>query len=1255
MTRQTPRQALAENKSLLKWRPPLDRWRPWRSALAALLDQVKESETEEFHKTLVRDYLTVALRGEGDKTCPYFINVKNYAQGGGDLVVHGGKTAESPVAAILELKRPGDGVAETPKPDRLNSKALRQLVFYFLQERLQGGNLELKRLVISNLYEWFIFDAAQFERLFVERLEKRFLDFQSGRLTGRTTDYFYENIAQPAIAEVEDQLKFVYVDLRDYESIIREETDEQALTDLFKVFAPEYWLKLPSANDSNRLDEGFYSELLHLMGLTVVKSKGKKLIQRLGEKERLPGSLLENAISQIQSLDKLASLDDPLSYGDTEEEQLFGAALALVIVWVNRVLFLKLLEAQLLSYHREERDLYRFLNGDQIKDYGALQQLFFEVLAVPAAERSSAAQGKFPRVPYLNSSLFEMTDLERRTIVISNLQNEELPVVKGTVLLDDGGKPRTGSMSALAYLFAFLNAYDFGSGETGLLKQDQKRLINSSVLGRIFERINGYKDGSYFTPGFITMYMCRETIRRAVLQKFREVKGWDCADLTDLRNRIHNRIDDVTQEANEIVNSLKICDPAVGSGHFLVSALNEMIAIKSELIILMDRSGMLLKGYHIAVVDDELVILDEKGDFFEYHPGGRESQRVQEALFHEKQTVIEGCLFGVDINKNSVQICCLRLWIELLKNAYYRTDEQLETLPNIDINIKHGNSLISKFSIDSDLKSVLFTQKSQLYITDYKNAVHEYFDARSKKDKKRAKENIKKSKEVMKASLPKKNHPKKTTLDRLENELSKLENFQRPFSLGVKIELDTRAEKLEKEREKKITKLRNEIDKLRATIEEEKSSRLYDNALEWRFEFPEVLTDEGDFVGFDVVIGNPPYISNWDLSEKNRSLVLLLEKEYSPYLNGHWDLFSCFVVLAQKISTQKGLNSYILPTSFYKEKHSTELRKHLLKSVTIFELLDFQQACVFEDVARQTGIYIISSSMASENKIKIKMGIESHHHFVSQDFYLQLKNYAFKTKVSDSDISLYKKIKKDSTLLGELVCVNTGVVAHSKKESKLKFTKDDVIYKHYESGYKKYIVGLNLSPYTIEYKNDYIDYESKQDHFHRPKYPLLFESEKIIVRRISGANNRFIACYDDQGYYSNDNLMHLVKWNTEILNFQKPEHKWNISLNNSISIKYILSVLNSKICTYYFEKFLSTDTLQGTYSSIYPEDIRQIPIKNIDLNQQIRLINLVDQILDAKKADPKADTSALEAEIDRLVYELYGLTEEEIAIIENSQ
>lgn len=1224
-----PRKAL--NKAFLKIKPNRTHIESFKTNLIQILDSINEKESEEFHKNLVIDFLKKTYYDPS-----YSVNTK----GRNDLVIHNGKDAKTNVGVIIEAKSPVNKT-EMITVANLNGKALQELVLYYMRERITHKNTELKHLVVTNIHEWFVFDAQLFNKLFAENkpFTKQFIDFEEGRLSGKTTDYFYKEIAKPFIEVLQNNIEFAHFDIRKYDKPLRnaDKEDDKSLVALFKLLSPEHLLKLSFANDSNSLDKNFYSELLHIIGLTEVKEGGKKLIERHKQGKRNSGSLLENAIEQLDSLDKISRLQNPKQYGDTNEEHLFTVALELTITWVNRILFLKLLEAQLITYHKGDKS-YSFLNSHLIKDYDNLNSLFFQVLAKKPEDRNERVFTDFAKVPYLNSSLFEPTDLEHETLFISQLEdNNTLPLLPATVIKDNQGKKNTGTKKALDYFFSFLDAYDFASEGSEDIQEDNKTLINASVLGLIFEKINGYKDGSFFTPSFITMYMCKETIRRAVVQKFNETKNWDCNDFDSLYDKIEDR-----KEANEIINSLKICDPAVGSGHFLVSALNEIIAIKNDLRVLQDHNGNRLKEYHFEVVNDELIVTDEDAIPFSYNPKNKESQRIQETLFHEKQTIIENCLFGVDINPNSVKICRLRLWIELLKNAYYKPNtNELETLPNIDINIKCGNSLISRFGLDADLKKAL--KQSKWNIESYKLAVSTYRNAESKEQKREMERLIGDIKSNFRSEIGT-NDPKKLKLEKLKGEL---------FNYTQQVGLFERSKKEQTEWNKKVNVLGTDIKTLDTEIEEIKSNKIYENAFEWRFEFPDVLNDNGDFVGFDLIIGNPPYISNWDLSENNRNLVLFLEDKYKPYLNGHWDLFGCFVILGYNLLKEFGLNSYILPTSFYKEKHSTEIRKFFLDNIKIIQIIDFEQLIVFEDVARQTGIYITSKELPFENKILIKNTLDENGSFVNQKFYNELKNYAFKSNVNELDVKIYEKIISESTLLGELVCINTGVVAHSKKESNLKFTKDDVIHKEFKSGFKKYVIGSNLSSYTINFKDDYIDYESKQEHFHRSKYPLLFESEKIIIRRISGKNNSIIACYDNSKYYSNDNLMHLVLWNDEILKFQKPEKKWNIIINSGFSIKFITAILNSKITTYFFSKFLSTDTLQGSYSSIYPEDLRQIPIKeNKDIEKKIVII--VNEILTLKSQDPKADTLVLEQEIDAMVYELYGLSEEEIKIVEGS-
>ncbi|NTW33782.1 MAG: type II restriction endonuclease, partial [Bacteroidetes bacterium] len=577
INKENPRKSL--NKAFLKIKPQRDDIEKFKKNLVEVLDKIYENESEEYHKNLVSDFLKNTYYSPAN-----FINTK----GRNDLVIHNGKDAKTTVGVIVEAKKPSNK-AEMLSADNINAKALHELILYYLRERITLNNLEVKHLVATNIYEWYIFDAKLFEKIFAQNklLVKQFIDFEEGRLSGKDTSFFYKSIAEPFVKELETEITFTYFDIREYNSPLRnaDKSDDNKLISLFKLLSPQHLLKLSFLNDSNSLDKTFYSELLHIIGLEETKDGSKKLIGRKG-KNRYSGTFIENTIVQLDSLDKISRTVNPSQYGNTTDERLYNVSLELVITWINRILFLKLLEAQLITYHKGDKN-FQFLNTEKIKDFDELNTLFFQVLARKPEERSEDIKKLFFNVPYLNSSLFEPTEIEHQTIFINCLRTEaKIPILSNTVLKDHTGKKQSGELNALEYIFEFLNAYDFSSEGSEEIQEDNKTLINASVLGLIFEKINGYKDGSFFTPGFITMYICRETLRRAVLQKFKDEKSWDCADLTELHNKITDK-----KEANKIINSLKICDPAVGSGHFLVSALNEIIAVKSELNILHDSNG----------------------------------------------------------------------------------------------------------------------------------------------------------------------------------------------------------------------------------------------------------------------------------------------------------------------------------------------------------------------------------------------------------------------------------------------------------------------------------------------------------------------------------------------------------------------------------------------------------------------------------------------------------------------------------------
>ena len=1215
-----PRKAL--NKAFLKIKPNRTGIELFKQNLILLLDSIKDKESEEFHKNLISDFLKNTYYSPN-----HFINTK----GRNDLVIHIGKEAKSNVGVIIEAKSPSNK-AEMLSQKNINSKALQEMVLYYLRERISNKNLDVKHLVVTNLNEWFIFDEHLFEKQFAQNKSfvKQFENFEASK---KSTDVFYKEIAKPYIDTVLDKLEYTYFDLASYDKILRNEDklDDAKLIVLYKLLSPEHLLKLSFANDSNSLDKNFYNELLHLIGLTETKEGGKKLIERPKAGQRNAGSLLENVINQLDSLDKLSRLPNVKQYGDTHEERLFTVGLELCITWVNRILFLKLLEAQLISYHKGDKS-YAFLHKDLLHDYDNLNALFFMVLAKKPEERNDRVKTLFAKVPYLNSSLFEPTELEHQTLFISGLEDDiQLPIVSGTVLKDANGKKLTGTHKAIEYFFDFLDAYDFASEGSEEIQEDNKTLINASVLGLIFEKINGYKDGSFYTPSFITMYMCKETIRRAVVQKFNESKGWNCEDFDALYNKIED-----TKEANAIINSVKICDPAVGSGHFLVSALNEMIAIKHDLKVLVDREGKRLKEYQVDIVNDELIVTDEDGLPFTYNPKSKESQRLQETLFHEKQTIIENCLFGVDINPNSVKICRLRLWIELLKNAYYKTDvtssgvEMLETLPNIDINIKCGNSLIARFGLDADLKEAL--KKSNKSIADYKNAVKTYHNASSKEEKKAMEDFILSVKQNFSSEI-RLNDPLRTKLQKLSSEL--YHRFTGTFLFEPETPYGKSEKDLEKKRKAEKEKLEKEIDKIEKHFEEVKNNKIYENAFEWRFEFPEVLNDEGDFLGFDVVIGNPPYGVNF--SEIEKKYLTSFDVDVPDY-----EIYIYFTSLSQRILKVDGFLSYIFPNTFLSTKFGIKYRIKIFDETQVYQIVDLSSDNTFEDASVRTCVFSFKKN--NQNYKSEFYGVNNKQFYLKENFdksYLieQSENLLSLFYQNKEEIFILDKIKSFSYLKDYLE-VSQGFIPYRRSDLIKKYGEvegnkivDEKLWhskSKKDNNWKSEILGKNVNRFSYANNQSYVYYGRHVASYVNEKF---FNQKRILIREIT--SDKLICTYLEEEFINNPSLINLI------------------DEKDILDLKYCLGILNSSLIGWYHNK-VSPKANKGLFPKILINDVRNIPIVEIPKPDQQPFIDKVDQILSLKKDNPEADTAALEKEIDFMVYALYGLSEEEIKIVEES-
>jgi hypothetical protein len=943
-----------------------DAYERFRLSLENLYPKFGIGESEEDEKNFVADFLKETFFKERNA-------VRVGAKHSIDCQIHVNSDYNSPVGVIIENKFSKAKSGEMVKDGDLLHKAFYETILYYLRLR-EAKNNSLRRIVITDMETWFVFDALDYNRIFYRSsLLKKYRDYAAGRVSDDSTAAFY--------AECEEFVKQTNVTLRyacfNFKELAYTKKGEvkKNVTDLYYLLSPYYLLKEDNDDKTVKMNSAFYNELLYIMGLGEVEEKSTKYIRRLPRNKRQAGSLLENVISFIQShglTEKLIKF-----YGDRDEaDMVFSAALNLSITWINRLLFLKLLEGQLLYFHKGDNE-YKFFKtkgnfSDDNISYADIDDLFFYVLGVPEEKREKFfAAKRYSKIPYLNSSLFEPTEMEKDVMFIGNLnQNFPLPFYKNSVLKSDTqeGSP----LNALQYLLHFLDKFDFGSDDKS--RQHPDRLISASVLGYIFEKINGYQDGSFYTPQTVTQHMCDQSIEKAVIMRFREYERFArCKTITDIYNTIEDEA-----EANSIFYSVKICDPAVGSGHFLVAALHKMLALRRDLGLMKDERGRLItKSVNIDIMTDDLLIVNtDDGLPFRYMEGNDELLYVQKTLFNEKKAIIENCLFGVDINPNAVNICRLRLWIELLKSAYYCKPERLQTLPNIDINIKCGDSLIQKYAVQTG-KSVLHNihKESEVWkkVCQYAESVSLY----------------------------------KETADK-----------------QVKVQLKTQIEQIKK-------LIGNNVE----TSFVETSDSIYFNSIEWMLEFPEVWNENNEFLGFDVVIGNPPYIFNRKLDERKRSI-------YARKA-GRTDSYVYFINLGLAITRKNGILSFITPNTYFTLSSHAKLRDTLLSYGDLD--ITYTGYC-FADAFVETMIFQLVKIEGAEGKVNYFESLESSssyecdkkifkNNILSRFFIPTQQNIWFYEHIQARLLPIYEKAKRTLTRDG-------SIPSDKRRESILNNSKD---------------------------------------------------------------------------------------------------------------------------------------------------------------------------------------------------------------------
>ncbi len=1131
---------------------------------------------------------------------------------------------------------------------------------FFLKYPLQYS-FSLKFIIITDFYKFYIFKISEFEELFYKNpsFKKLFEEFcNPNSLFKGNTEEFYKEVAK-LIENSKENLKGFLIDLTFLKD--KQKSNFKNLASIYKTFHRDFLLSEFNPNDANSLNNAFYKELLYILGLCESKQNSKLIIAKSEESKEEQGTFYTAINSKLK-------------------EENFETILKLLILWLNRILFLKLIESNLVRFN-DDKNL-KFLNFKKIPDFDKLSELFFEVLA---KEKSTRKKSEFAYLPYLNSSLFEKQNIEN-TLEISSLSNDlKLFYYKNTVLKDDKCKAKKGQVGLLEYLFEFLDSFDFGSDDEQSEILSQKELISSSVLGNVFEKLNGYKEGSFYTPSFITSYMCKESITKVVLDKFNAQFDLDAKDISELRKSLRKE-DKKAQK--ELLNSIKICDPAVGSGHFLVSALNVMLSIYDEL-------NLFDEEFYLEVQNDEILITGRKGEFIEYKRPSTPKDKthlIQQELFHTKKDIIENNLFGVDINPNSCEITKLRLWIELLKHSFYQSfdDENyhdLKTLPNIDINIKCGNSLVSYFETG---KSLSHYPNIKERMGKYKRIVKDYKEG-FYTDKSHINQEIKNLKISFKnfCFADKFKKEMKGFNDKCEKYSKKYGNFLAVDDENLKFFVSANLTLFdfdEKEATKEFANLKKEYDNI-FNLES-------NHPFEWRFEFPEILDDDGNFKGFDLIIGNPPYIKEAENKE-----LFANTKKLRTY-QGKMDIWYHFVGRGFDILKNNGYLAFIATNNWVTNSGAKKLRNIVLEESQILSLVDFSSFMVFDSASIQTMIMQFQ-------KIKPPKNYEFHFAKITTQ-----------TPIYEDVINL---LKNEKTQNNEILSINLTPKKFIDKT--LNFTKSD--YEELFNKIQKYgkfyleerevaqgIVypqeNINKKSLEILGNNFYLGQGIQKLTNEEVENLNLLKNEKILLKPIFESDNiqkYFVKRYNyfwviyTNSSFKNPNSMddypnlkkHLDKFQNVITSDNKPyglhrardekfftgsprivalrkcvgEPKFSyvdfdcyvsatfyVIKTQRINVKYLTAILNSKLIAFWLKH---KGKMQGNNYQIDKEPLLNIPIVTINSkNQKIadELINLVDEILKVKEQDKNANTQELENKINSLVCKLYNLTEEEIKIIE---
>ena len=932
------------------------------------------------------------------------------------------------------------------------------------------------------------------------------------------------------------------------------------------------------------------------------------------------------------------------------EEHIIRLITRLLFVWFIKE---KGLVADELFNETHVRDLLKDYNHDTGDSYyrAVLQNLFFATLNTEIQKRGFSPQTNakhrdfslyryedqmrdpdtllalFALTPFINGGLFDCLDSFKakgdggyRIDCFSDKHYKRLSIPNRLFFDNTRG------------LIPLLTHYKFTVEENTPIEQEVA--LDPELLGKVFENLLAAynpetgatakkQTGSYYTPRAIVDYMVEEalvaTLAQRVLPTDGDAKFWDerlryLFDYAKVFDNASAWFDNrETDEVMRTISELKILDPAVGSGAFPMGVLHKLTLALRRLDpdnsrweqLQRDRAGERAQAaFTISNQQERDVELAEISDTFE---------RYRDSDFGRKLYLIQNGIFGVDIQPVACQIAKLRFFISLTIEQEPNKDTDnfgIKPLPNLETRFVTANTLIGLQL--SEARSLLQDDAVQQLLKEIEVIREKHVLANNRGQKLRL--------EAQEEDLHK----------RLEEEL---EIQRRKWVESQQREIEQKAARLPKPehrkkwREEEQKKYRWRKKKFDSDFEYARkiiSWKPYDQNASADFFDPEWMF--GVREGFDVVMANPPYVLGREtFGDKMKKY---LSENYGAY-GGKYDLYIYFTEKGISLLKKNGLLAYILPNTLLANVNAQNVRRIVLENTSIKIIRTFDSK-VFAAQVESIVIIVKKDGNNESNQVLIKGEDDCH---IPQSFFTENAEFRFNLNIDPPTANLIKKINNVSVSLGSIsdICIGIqlggGSASASKKNFISSIKKDET--------YKQVLDGKDINSYQTSWKGLYVRYGSW---LHRKRNEKYFLNPKIIIRQIGSTP---IATYDGEQFYTLNTVYNLI------------------GSDDRYSLKYVLGIINSKLGKWFWIK--NNSDFKTLFPKIKKSQIETVPIYDLDLansddrGKYDRIVAHVNQILSIKQAAPNIGVSELENEIDQIVYSLYDLTPEEIAIVEEAE